>query len=183
MQNESIAGLGNPQGPIHVYIQHRPSFLLPGGEGEVVGINGDIIQQINAACGNGWRKVFNVYAKWVFQLDQQLSDQQITVSSHSTLSWQQYRDSNLLTHTGVTALLFTPPASRAAINIVMGKTYAKSMGLTDKAQWIRRDFGIIDYQQMIITPYFDYRQLTNDNITFLTNLVSTRWDKWNNLYK
>lgn len=178
MQVSNVAGFGNPNGAIHVYIQNRPQFFVPGAEEGVVGVNGEIIQQINTSCGNGWRKVFNVYAKWVFDLYQQLPAHQTLLARQDCVTWQQYRERELLTYSGDTALLFSPLATQAPVNIVMGRTYAKSLGLTDAAQWIQHDFGVIERQQIIITPYFDYRQLTNEKITFLTSLVKTRWEKW-----
>ena len=178
MSVANVAGFGNPAGAIHVYIQNRPQFFVPGAEDAIVGINGDIIQQINTSCGNGWRKVFNVYAKWVFDLHRQLPAKQTLLARPCCETWQQYRDRELLTCSGDTALLFSPVATRAPVNVVMGRTYARHSGLADAAQWVRHDFGLLDAQRIIITPYFDYRQLTNEKIAFLSSLLTPRWQRW-----
>ena len=167
MQECGAGGVGNQNAPIRVYMANRPAFELPGEPDVATAIDIQVINQINAACGNGWRKVFNVYAKWVFSLLEGLECQ----TQHA--SWQAYRESALLTAEGATVLWFSPPVSfnPDSLNIVMGKTYAGQLGLTDTLDWIADDFAICLRRNLIVTPYFDYRQLTNEKIGFLNYLI------------
>ena len=129
-------------------------------------LNGELIREINSACGNGWRKVFNVYAKWQYPLAKQLG------WTMPYDSWQSYRDNLLLTGHDNTALYFTPPPTTSTgLSLIMGRTYAKSLGYAEQADWLTPDFGVIKQQRTIITPYFDYRQLTNEKIAFLITLI------------
>lgn len=167
MQECRAGGVGNQNAPLQVYMANRPAFELAGEPGAATAIDVQVINQINAACGNGWRKVFNVYAKWVFSLLEGLE-------CHSRCdSWQTYRDTALLTAEGATVLWFSAPVSfnPDSLNIVMGRTYAGHLGLTDTLDWIAADFAICLRRNLIVTPYFDYRQLTNEKIGFLNYLI------------
>ena len=64
----SVAGLGSEEASIRVFMANRPDYPLTGPAGQLLPANGTLIENINRECGNGWRKVFNVYAKWVFAL-------------------------------------------------------------------------------------------------------------------
>lgn len=167
MQELGPGGVGNQNAPVQVYMANRPAFKLDGEPAVATAIDIQLINQINAACGNGWRKVFNVYAKWIFSLLEGLE------SAHQYVSWQAYRDKALLTAEGITALWFSPPVSfnPDSLNIVMGKTYAGQLGLTDTMHWETADFAICVRRNLIVTPYFDYRQLTNEKIGFLNYLI------------
>lgn len=166
-------GLGCTNFTIAVYIGNRPkmheyqqlTLLSPVTSGE--------INVINSACGNGWRKVFNVYAKLLYALDK-------TEFSYSTLesSWQKYRDSFLLQHNSQTALLFSPPQllkNSETLHIICGKTYAKHLLATSQLSanfvWLDDEFAVDKAQNLIVCPYFDYRQLSNIKIEKLANLL------------
>lgn len=119
------------------------------------------IRFIADQTGNHWRKVFNVYAKLAFQIN----DQGFGV-------WQNLRDQSLLQHGSVYSLLFSEPdLSMPVTHIVMGKTYAKSLGLEKRVEWLNGDFGINQKQRLIVCPYFDYRQLSNIKIGYLVGLL------------
>jgi len=133
----------------------------------MVALTQENIFRIGQHCGNGWRKVFNVYAKLVFTLPPSFGFKQ-----HFN-SWQQYRDNSLLQQGSNTALLFTPPDFNdvGGLHIVMGRTYAKSLNLSDSLEWLNPEFGIDTRQKLIVCPYFDYRQLSNAKILFLSDLI------------
>ena len=131
------------------------------------------INIINQACGNGWRKVFNVYAKLIYALNN-------THFSYSSLAptWQKYRDSFLLQPNSKTALLFSPPQpseNTDALHIICGKTYAKHLlasgQLMANFMWLDEEFAIDKTQNFIVCPYFDYRQLSNIKIEKLAFLL------------
>lgn len=159
------AGLGELDAKFNVYIANRPKFadfqcsltVAPLAKGE--------IDAIGKACGNGWRKVFNVYAKLLFALDTEN-----LVSLQQTKTWQEYRDKNLLQAGSSTSLLFTGPDQvNENIHIVMGKNYAKTLGLS--LEWLDNDFAIGAQSRIIVCPYFDYRQLSNIKIVRLVELI------------
>lgn len=100
-------GLGISQAPIAVYIANRPvndhyptlNTLQPLIAGE--------LNHIVANNTNHWRKVFNVYAKLIWQLGLPCNEPQ--AGQHLASSWQQYRDLHLLQAHSREALLFSKP--------------------------------------------------------------------------
>ena len=70
------------------------------------------------------------------------------------------------------ALLFSAPASEKnqAIHIVAGKTYASRLELPPLI-WLDAHFGINKEHRLIVAPYPDYRQLSNERIACLIELM------------
>lgn len=166
-------GLGCRDFTIAVYIGNTPIMLeyqqltciSPATSGE--------INMINQACGNGWRKVFNVYAKLLYALDKKYF-----LYSKLSPTWQKYRDNFLLQPNSKTALLFSPPLISTAtesLHIICGKTYAKQLLATGQLVanfvWLDEEFAIDKAQNLIVCPYFDYRQLSNIKIDKLACLL------------
>lgn len=165
------AGFGDQQAQIRVYVAKRPpmqeyaylSTIQPLLQGEIA--------LINQACGNGWRKLFNVYAKLLFALPASFGFLQ------QASSWQAYRDSVLLQAASNTALLFsspqlTPPSN--TLHIIAGRTYAKTLveaGLPLQLSWLNAEFAIDSHNRVVVCPYFDYRQLNNEKIGYLVSLI------------
>ena len=167
--NQRLVGIGDTQAALRVYIGNRPPVApfdcLDGMLAAQVGS----IHQIGQQCGNGWRKVFNVYAKLVFALAD-------TALIKGQSSWQDYRDKVLLRAHSNTALLFSSPACLAdaaeqPLHIVMGKHYANTLPLPADLQWLDSQFALSLQQRWIICPYFDYRQLSNIKIIRLVELI------------
>jgi hypothetical protein len=93
-------------------------------------------------------------------------------------SWQCYRDFSLLHHSSNTSLVFSEPVladvktkNNNVIHIIMGKTYAKSLNLPESLKWLDNEFAIVDAHNLLVCPYFDYRQLSNIKIVRLVELV------------
>ncbi len=132
------------------------------------------IDLIYQHCGNGWRKLFNVYAKLLFALDPQLFP-----FPTQAASWQQYRDQFLLQKASDTALLFDAPLLNPAentIHLIAGRTHAKQLierGLACQLHWLNEEFAIDPINKVLVTPYFDYRQLSNEKIAFSAGLLKT----------
>lgn len=139
------------------------------------------IYHCGQACGNGWRKVFNVYAKFVFALaSRQLGD----FSCYA--KWQDYRDDLLLREHSKTALIFSQPvpfeepSKTDALHIIMGKAYAQKLLSNnhlddpDNMIWLNSEFAINTQHRIIICPYFDYRQLSNVKILYLVDLIQSQ---------
>lgn len=166
-------GFGSEQAQIKVYVAKRPPMqeyaYLPG----IQPLQQGEIALINQACGNGWRKVFNVYAKLLFALEPKLFG-----FAQQAADWQQYRDQQLLQAGSGTALLFSPPqlnANNKTIHIIAGRTHAKALveqGLACQLNWLNHEFAIDEYQRLLVCPYFDYRQLNNEKIAYLAALLA-----------
>ncbi|WP_025822315.1 DUF6942 family protein [Shewanella marina] len=173
MESEQSIGLGERDFMLAAYIENRPAFMGLAQLQTCQPLVAGEISAIGQACGNGWRKVFNVYAKLIdtlplttFNLGQQQT------------SWQAYRDELLLQSGSQTALLFSPPVitpERQQYHLIMGRTYAKKLvdqGLiSSPLTWLDNEFAINRHDRVIVCPYFDYRQLSNIKITHLSELM------------
>jgi len=158
-------GLGNSNAQLGVYIENIPNLpeylqldcCQPLKKHEIF----SIVEQ----TGNHWRKIFNVYAKLIFELSDPNYD-----------TWQNFRDNELLQQHSNQKLIFTPPVLDAKpikkqIHLVLGKTYASKLALSEKCQWLSAEFAINTEHRLIISPYFDYRQLSNIKISQLCRLI------------
>ncbi len=173
-QNKKILtrGLGAKSGLLAFYIEHAPPLppyqdcqqVLPLALGEVA--------HIGAQCGNGWRKIFNVFAKTLAAgafLDHQITNYE---------RWQDYRDNQLLQSTSQEALLFSPPdlaANRYQWHVIAGRTYAKKLlrdhVFTNNLVWLDSEFAVDYERRLIVSPFLDYRQLSNIKINKLVNII------------
>lgn len=175
-----MIGIGDANALLKVYIANKPDYTFCGQTEifqhdlpKLVPLQHDDIYQCGQTCGNGWRKVFNVYAKLVFAHG---SKKLLWAEHrHQFTSWQHYRDNLLLQKNSNTSLHFTPPildlADNTKLHLIMGKTYAKSLELSNSLNWLNEDFAVDKTQKIIICPYFDYRQLSNAKILFLVDLM------------
>ncbi len=163
MQNDGVeVGLGCNGYQLAVYIANRPPLpefdqldsLRPLQRGE--------LGQVVNACGNHWRKIFNLYAKLAFML-----------GADGYSSWQAYRDSALLQPGCRQALLFSPVSFEQpeCIHIVAGRSYGKQLSEGVELLTVSADFSVSPRRRLIIAPYFDYRQLSNVKLQQLVDLV------------
>ena len=119
------------------------------------------IERVVAQTGNHWRKVFNLYAKLGFALD-----------PAGFSSWQDYRDGLLLSAQSRQALLFDGlPRRSGCVTIVSGKTHAEKLGVMAGAAPLQDGFFRQREARLIVSPYFDYRQLSNARLARLQELV------------
>lgn len=158
-----MIGIGAKDCKLSVYIGNRPPMpeycerevLIPAVEGEIARIAGE--------TGNHWRKVFNVYAKLAFILE-----------GNSFPTWQSYRDDFLLRKESKQALLFDKEIvteTPECINLLCGKTHAMTLVEECDVKWIDGDFAINRPRRLIVTPYFDYRQLSNVKLETLVGII------------
>ncbi|WP_439136451.1 DUF6942 family protein [Pseudomaricurvus sp.] len=163
---EREVGLGASEADLEIYLANRPQLddyptlnhlkpLLPGELAHIV-----------ANTSNHWRKVFNVYAKFL----EALNWHGVTAAG----SWQDYRDQGLLQSGSREMLLFSRPVmdpnNTSRIHIIAGKTYAAQLSLPPLT-WLDAHFAINREARLIVCPYLDYRQLSNERIERLANLV------------
>jgi len=181
-------GLGQlvPNGGIRVFIANRPPLPIYESLNQLEPMMTGDISLIGQETGNHWRKIFNVYAKLLHGL---LISREALPSDIS--SWQQFRDHHLLQGSSQTALLFSAPALsnvdkppskpniKTNINIIMGKNYAAQLGYErvegSELIVLDRDFAICPRRNVIVCPYFDYRQLSNIKILKLIDLINQMW--------
>lgn len=166
------AGFGDTNACIRVYIAKRPPMAEYADLVTMQPLQKGEIELINRVSGNGWRKVFNVYAKLLFALD---SPQFAKMQRAG--SWQQYRDHSLLQGSSSTALVFSMPIlqpTNRTIHIIAGRTHAKALleaGLAAQLNWLNNEFAVDNYNRVLVCPYFDYRQLNNEKLAFLARLI------------
>lgn len=142
---------------------------------DVSALSAGEIHRIASETGNHWRKVFNVYAKFIFSLATANNDS--AVLNYKT--WQQYRDEKLLQNDSRTQLYFDSDELSAllsvvdphSIRIVMGKAFAESVLKNITLTWLDSCFAINKELSIIVCPYFDYRQLSNERIEILVKHV------------
>lgn len=179
----AVAGLGVLNHRVAIYLANRPpidddpflSELRPASSGE--------LSHIVSNTSNHWRKVFSVYAKFMFEL--KAHQQWPECDDYSR--WQDYRDQRMLQSDSEVALLFSPPPlttspfgvpgshSEESIHIIAGKTYAEVLGLSDQLVWLDAHFAVIEEQRLIVSPYLDYRQLSNERIERLVGYIQHFW--------
>ena len=182
MVNE-VVGLGNSNAKIIFYIRNRPPLDIYQNLTRVKALVPNEITHICHETGNHWRKIFNVYAKLLFEL----TPKQFT-------SWQKLRDEFLLQKHSDNCLLFSEPnlpvirdnvakttvskihdsteiKPTKKLHVILGKGYAEQLGICNDCTWLSHDFAINIELGLIICPYFDYRQLSNIKITQLTGLI------------
>jgi hypothetical protein len=194
--NEAF-GLGDSQFSFAVYIANQPAMPEYQSLTQLKSLQHGELHAIGQACGNGWRKVFNVYAKLLYALDK--NDFKFATLAPT---WQQYRDQYLLQANSGTALVFSPPILKTlktlkalktsipdplktkysntgavkTLHIICGRTYAKQLinegKLATELLWLDEEFAVDMQQGVIVCPYFDYRQLSNIKIQRLSMMLS-----------
>lgn len=173
-------GLGDGNHQFVIYLENTPPLAEYNELTNLCAVTKGEIDYINQNCGNGWRKVFNVYAKVLFALNNKVFSYQEQADC-----WQDYRDKYLLQADSGTAMLFSAPKDikscqqPTAIRLITGRSYAKKLSLLSedtlgyKLQftWFDQEFAIDCAQRIIVCPYFDYRQLSNIKIAHLVKLI------------
>jgi len=170
IKNQStVVGLGDENYRMAVCIGNQPELDdyedLSGIRAMATGDIQDIVNRTS----NHWRKIFNIFAKVMFELDRKEQP-----------TWQCYRDNKLL-HAGSNhCLLFSEPdldrtAQEGRVTIVSGKTYAEELGLMEYVAPLEEGFFVDVANKVIVTPYFDYRQLSNVKIEYLVTVIRSNF--------
>lgn len=161
-----MVGFGGTDFNMAIYIANRPDLDLYPDQTTLTPLKLGEIQYIGNNTSNHWRKVFNVSAKFLFQL---YTEQE---SLGDFDSWQTFRDQSLFQKESQEALLFSPPtlSKSDVIHIVAGKTYAEQLELQNLI-WLDKHFAVSATKRLIVCPYLDYRQLSNARIDTLVSLV------------
>lgn len=174
MSNNTV-GLGNNKANLCFYIKNRPPLTQYENLAHIRPMLDNEIATIGQQTGNHWRKIFNVYAKLLFEL-----------APMQFSKWQHLHDDYLLQAHSNTCLLFSAPNIKVSNNaftkealvkthnklhIILGKGYGESLALFENCTWLNNDFAVNFDEGIIICPYFDYRQLSNNKISQLVRLI------------
>ncbi len=166
MKNNLI-GLGSQTSSINFYIANRPPIDDYPVMNELRGLATGELAHIVKHTSNHWRKAFNVYAKLLFDW------YQLQGRKDLPHTWQTYRDLELFQSHSEEALLFSVPQfakDKPTIHIIAGKTYAAHLNLPALV-WLDSYFAINKELRLIVAPYPDYRQLSNERIARLIELM------------
>lgn len=179
-------GLGDSRARLRVYVAKAPPMAEFAALQHCVALQRGQIDQIYQHCGNGWRKVFNVYAKLVWALPAPWQP-----DLQGAQSWQQWRDQVLLQAGSATALLFGTdgfgshgfaapvPTGLETLHIIAGRQHARDLlaqgllpdALTGGLIWLDDEFAVAKRVRLVVCPYLDYRQLSDVKITRLVQLI------------
>lgn len=165
----AFSGLGDEHAEFCVYLANRPPMPeFTDHEGLLPLLPGDIYR-IGQETGNHWRKIFNVYAKLLFELG--------GMRTEGSATWQAYRDGKMLQAGSKVALIYGSSVASntetSKITLIMGKQFADDTDFWKyDGQWINADFAI-NSKGWILCPYFDYRQLSNIKITTLVSIIKS----------
>lgn len=172
--SRKFLGLGDNSFSVAVYVAKAPPMPYFETLAQLDPVVSGQINSISQHCGNGWRKVFNVYAKVLFAMPSEYYS-----FAKQAASWQTYRDELLLQKHSGTALLFSAPVlteHKNQLHIIAGRTHAKNLlqqgTLNAQFEWLDDEFAIDRAHYIIVCPYFDYRQLSNIKIARLSELVA-----------
>jgi hypothetical protein len=122
------------------------------------------ITEIISLTGNHWRKIFSIFSKISYGLN---SDRKKT--------WQEYRDEVLMTKSGTEVITFSKKITKTSsrsVHIIAGKNHCESFDLSlDKFKKIDEEGKILNYKNIYLTPYLDYRQFPNVLVETLINHI------------
>ena len=173
---------------VRVYLANRPPMAPYDQLAEPLPLQAGEVYSIAQHTGNHWRKIFNVYAKLMHAFleqapqiktnDTRLNALLSTWEPHAT--WQSYRDAVLLQQGSCVQLRFSAPVAKEcldgrSINIIMGKGYAEQLGFPcappNTVADTHGEFAFYKQDNVLVCPYFDYRQLSNAKIDILVGLM------------
>ncbi len=167
-----MVAFGDAAAQFRVYLPQPPAMEAYQQLNSVLALSPGEIEQIYRHCGNGWRKIFNVYAKLLCSLPTGVLGAPCTGQS-----WQQYRDQQLLQAGSGTALCFSAPqlpAPAGCLHLIAGRTHARQLlatGMTAELHWLNTEFAVDPQRRLLVTPFFDYRQLNNAKIQLTARLL------------
>ena len=158
-----LIGLGQENATIAVFIGNWPPLPEYQQLKSLRPLQPEELTQRVMHCGNHWRKIFNCYAKLVFSLH-----------NEGFTCWQDYRDMQLLQLGSPLQLRFDRDLTpTSGVNIICGRRHAESFKLPQNLCWLDAGFAIDVDSRLIVSPYFDYRQLSNLKLAYLGRLIKS----------
>ncbi len=175
-------GIGDSEARLRLYVAKAPPMTEFAALDACLALLPGQIDQIYRHCGNGWRKVFNVYAKLVWALPASWQP-----DLQGAQSWQQWRDRVLLQACSGTALLFGANGfdqdgvgtNAETLHIIAGRQHARDLlaqgllpeTLTGGLIWLDEECAVARRLRRLVCACLDCRQLSDVKITRLVQLV------------
>jgi hypothetical protein len=163
-------GLGDPSPLLVICAPHRPPGYQSSPEQTISPLTDGDLERLIRDGGNHWRKIFTLYAKLLHGLTPLEAD------------WQTCRDRRLLRSGSACALLFEHSCvpEQEQLCLVMGQTFGRAEGWLENDQTLpaEQPFVLHPEHAVIVTPYFDYRQLSNARLASLIQRISDRHPHW-----
>ncbi len=151
-----LIGFGENEAVIAVFIGNRPPLFEYQHLQSLRPLRAGELAHLVECGGNHWRKILNCYAKLGFSLDREGFE-----------CWQDYRDMQLLQVGSRLQLRFDRDLNTTGINIICGRSHAESFDLPQDLCWSDAGFASDEQSRLIVSPYFDYRQLSNLKLAYL----------------
>ena len=149
---------------ITLYLPNKPDLLEYTSKRGLSALKSGEVQSIISQTGNHWRKIFSIYAKISFGLNNQVAK-----------TWQEFRDDILLTSKSNTKISFASKISKADIHIISGMACVEKFNLDMKHfKKLDTEGKILYHKNIYLTPYFDYRQFPNTLIEILNTNLSIK---------
>lgn len=161
---------------INLHLGKRPPLEGYLQQGNFRPVEDTELLEIGRLTGNHWRKIINCYAKLAYELEAQLA----CGEAQRFKRWQDYRDFGFLREhsryrLGFSAPILSTGPSTATVTLLSGRAYGQlwtqEQGIV--LEWLNSDFAINRQYKLLVTPYFDYRQLSNVKITELVALIQS----------
>ncbi len=166
----SVSGFGDNSPLLVVFAPHSPPGIQSDRSGDILPLTAKDLHQLVQAGGNHWRKIFNLYAKLLHGLTPLEPD------------WQSCREHRLLRSGSACALVFEQGwrPEPGQLCVVMGQTYGRSLGWLENDQVLPAEHPFVQHpeQAVIVTPYFDYRQLSNARLASLIQHIADEHSHW-----
>lgn len=160
--------LGEDNAALTVWIANEPTWPTGSFPAQPPTLQSQELAQILNLNSNHWRKVFNVYAKLLYALQPDCFP-----------DWQTVRDQALLQRNHQHALAMAAKdindVKTDGLVLIPGKQYADSLGLLGPS--VELQSGVYRHPELniLMTPYFDYRALSNMKISALAGLIQEHW--------
>ena len=169
------SGFGSSSPKWLLHIEHRPPLAAFEQKAFRALTEGEAAQVI-AQTSNHWRKVFSIMAKISFALFETDCD-----------TWQEYRDTKLLTNKGFEAISYDSVTLSQSNNQSQKRKlepFAIVCGFGYASQQLELE-GLYPHQthsklllapnvNVAVTPYFDWRQLNNELLDVVIALMQGR---------
>jgi len=165
-----LLGFGNPSARLRFVVENPPPMSQYQNLSTVLPLSTQQRVLIEQECGNHWKKIFACLAKISHPIFGQING-----------TWQDYRQEHLLRSGGNEALLFHHKglglsdllAKPNQVTLIMGKRLSQLLAIDD-SPCEKGDFFEVADTSVLITPYPDYRQLSNVKIDRLITLIKPR---------
>lgn len=146
---------------LHFLVPHAPPLMqCDGAQGTLPAMDNRLLESL-MATGNHWRKIINCAAKTAYLWQPQ-----------GYQTWQNYRDDFLLRGNSQQFLHWGQCDVHAlsGFKIITGKQHGQNLL---GPVWQEGDFYLEAEQGIIVSPYFDYRQLSNLKIQQLVGYLQS----------